>query len=204
MTALTSTTCIDRLFIQWNNTVYQMNYWVPTGGRYRAISILGRVHATIKTIIYMPDEIVLARMITVLDIEFKKAMHYHYEGYESDNDYGLPPQIMRPVCIYSVFTTEASFNLAEYKVRQYTISPFIPRWPRSLPFPEGVCQHITFDGIPQPIPVVDSDDEGYILTVDLDDPVWSEEPAPDSWEYLCIQEIPRPTTPLHSLIKECQ
>ena len=35
----------------------------------------------------MPDEIVLARMITDLDLEFeKKAMHYHGDGYESDND----------------------------------------------------------------------------------------------------------------------
>ena len=39
---------------------------------------------------YMPDKIVLARMMTALDLEFEKAMHYHNEGYQSDNDYGLP------------------------------------------------------------------------------------------------------------------
>ena len=36
----------------------------------------------------MPDEIILPRMMTVLDLEFEKAMHYHDEGYESNNDYG--------------------------------------------------------------------------------------------------------------------
>ena len=77
--------------------------------------------------IYMPDEIALERMMTALDLEFEKAMHYHYEGYESDSDYGLSPEVMRPVCIYSVFTIEASFNVAEYKLTQCTISPFTPR-----------------------------------------------------------------------------
>ena len=61
--------------------------------------------------IYMSDEIILARMMTVLDIEFEKAMHYHDEGYESNNDNGLPLQFMRPAHIYLVFTTEASYNL---------------------------------------------------------------------------------------------
>ena len=50
----------------------------------------------------MMDEIVLARMMTALDLKFKKAMHYHDEGYNSDNDNGLPPQVMRSVHIYSV------------------------------------------------------------------------------------------------------
>ena len=83
-----------------------MNYWLCTAGRYRATSILGRVHAAffnshqIKEMIYMPDEIVLARIMTALDLEFEKAMHYHDEGYESDNNYGLPPQVLKPVYIY--------------------------------------------------------------------------------------------------------
>ena len=93
-----------------------MNYWVCTAGRYRATSILGRVHAAFfnchqfDAMTYMLDEIALARMMTALDLEFKKAMHYHDKGYKSDNDYGLPPEVMRPVHIYSVFTTEASFT----------------------------------------------------------------------------------------------
>ena len=37
---------------------------------------------------------------------------------------------MRPVHIYSVLTTEASFNPADYKETQCPSSPFIPRWPR--------------------------------------------------------------------------
>ena len=40
----------------------------------------------IKVMIYMPVEIVMARMMTALDLEFEKAMHYHDQGYENDND----------------------------------------------------------------------------------------------------------------------
>ena len=40
---------------------------------------------------YMLDEIILGRMMTALDLEFERALHYHHEGYESDNDYRLPP-----------------------------------------------------------------------------------------------------------------
>ena len=47
----------------------------------------------------MPDEIVLARMMTPLDLEFEKVLYYHDKGYESDNDYRLPAQVMMPVCI---------------------------------------------------------------------------------------------------------
>ena len=34
----------------------------------------------------MPDEIVLAKFITALDLEFERVLHYHNEGYDSDND----------------------------------------------------------------------------------------------------------------------
>ena len=44
---------------------------------------------------FMPDEIILARMMTTLDLDFKRALHYHDEGYESDNDYGLPSWITK-------------------------------------------------------------------------------------------------------------
>ena len=64
----------------------------------------------------MPDETVLARMMTALDFEFERALHYHDEGYESHNDYGLPPQITRSVCIYSMFSADAFFNPADYTV----------------------------------------------------------------------------------------
>ena len=37
---------------------------------------------------YMPDENILARMMTALDLELKRALHYHDEGHESDNDRG--------------------------------------------------------------------------------------------------------------------
>ena len=110
-----------------------MNYLVCISGRYKTTSVLERIHAAfftshqIRDMIYIPDEIVLARMMTALDLEFEKAIHYHDEGYERDNNYGLPLQVMRPVHVYSVSTTEASYNLTEYMVTQCPISPFTPK-----------------------------------------------------------------------------
>ena len=46
MASSLSTPHLDRLFIQWNNAVYKMNYWVHTAGRFRVTSVLGRVPAT--------------------------------------------------------------------------------------------------------------------------------------------------------------
>ena len=105
-----------------------MDYWVHTAGRYIATSVLGRVHAVFfnchrfDAMTCMLDEIVLARMMTAIDLEFKKAMHYHDEGYESDNNYGLPSQVMRPVHIYLVYMTKASF--IQLNTRKHsTLSP---------------------------------------------------------------------------------
>ena len=120
-----------------------MNYLVHTAGRYRAISILGLVHAAFfnchqfDAMTYMPDEIVLARMVTTLDFEVEKAMHYHDEGYRSHNDYGLPLQFIRPMCIYSVSTTEAFFNPAKYKEAEHTFPPLCPDNPEAGPPMKG-------------------------------------------------------------------
>ena len=103
----------------WNNVEYQMNYWVHTAGRYRSTFIHEKVckaffnYYQFHAMATMPDEIVLARMMTALDLEFVRALHYHNKGYEIDNDYGLPPNITRLVCVYSMFSTEASFNPAD-------------------------------------------------------------------------------------------
>ena len=54
-----------------------MNYWVYTAGRYRATSVFGRVHAAFFNHIQfdgmtnMLDEIVLAKMMTALDLDFE-------------------------------------------------------------------------------------------------------------------------------------
>ena len=135
---------------------------------------------------------VLARMMTAMDLEFEKSMHYHDEEYECDNNYEPQLQVMIPVHIYLVFTTEASFNLGEYKETQQTISTLMPRQPESLAFCEGVCQHLTFDGMPPQMPEVDFHNVEYLLTADIDGLEWSEEPVPDRWEYLYIHKIPRP------------
>ena len=72
----------------------------------------------------------------------------------------------------------------------------MPRWPREdFPFCKGVCQCVIFDETPPPTPEVDSDNEEYLATADLDDLVWSKEPVPDNQEYLCTHLIPRPATP---------
>ena len=126
------TPCLEELFSEWNNTVQPMRFWVHTAGRYRATSILGRVHAAFfnchqfDAMTHVPDEIVLARMMTALDFEFNKAIDYHDGVYQNDKYYRQLPQVMRSVHIHSVFTTEASFNLADYKETQQTISPSCP------------------------------------------------------------------------------
>ena len=135
-----STLCLDKLFLQWNTAVHRMNYCVCTAGRHRATSPLGRMHAAFFTthqmqeMIYMPDEVILVRMMVALDLGFEKAMYYHDEGHENDNGYGSPHQITRPIHIFSVFTTEASFDLAEFTTTQQQISPFTPKCPGSLSF----------------------------------------------------------------------
>ena len=90
-----------------------MNFWVHTVGTFRATAILSRVHKAFfnyhfNEMTYMPDEIILARIMTALDLEFERALHYYDEGY--DSDYGLPCPFMRPTHIYLLSTTEASFN----------------------------------------------------------------------------------------------
>ena len=110
-----------------------MNFWVCTAGMYRATAILSRVHVAFFNYHYfseitnMPDEIVLASIVTASDLELERTLHYCSEGYDSDNDYGPPGPIMRPVHIYLVSTTEASFNPADYKGEQRLTSPFTHR-----------------------------------------------------------------------------
>ena len=135
--------CLDRLFSLWNNAIHCMNFWVHTAGTYRVMSILGRLHAVFfnyyqfNEMTHMPDDIVLARIMTALDLEFEMALYYLDEEYKSDNDYGLPCQVMMPVHVYSI--TETSFNPTDYKGAQCPISPFTPRQPRDkLPFYQGV------------------------------------------------------------------
>ena len=139
----------------------------------------------------MADDIALAGMMTALDLKFKRALHYHDEGYKSNNDYGLLSCITRLVYVYSVFSAEASFNPADYTTTKCQLSPFNLRHPRGLPFWEGDCQCLTFDVTTLLVSAADSEDEEEDLpTAELDDPMWDEEPVPDSREYLCIHEIP--------------
>ena len=109
-----------------------MNFWVCTADTYRAIAILGRVHTAFfnyhhfSKMTNMPVEIVFARIMTPLDLEFERALHYHSDRYDSDYDYGLTGPVKRPICIYMVSTTEASFNPTDYKGAQCPTSPFTP------------------------------------------------------------------------------
>ena len=100
------TSQLDRLFSIWNNAVDYMNFWVCGVGMYRATATLVRVYTTFFNYHYftkmtnMPDETVLPRIVTALDLEIEKALHYHNENYDSDSDYHLPGPFLRPVCIY--------------------------------------------------------------------------------------------------------
>ena len=69
----TFTSQLDRLFSIWNDAVHFINVWVCVAGSYRATAILGRVHTAFFKCNYfikitnMPDEIVLAKIMTALD-----------------------------------------------------------------------------------------------------------------------------------------
>ena len=112
----------DRIFTLLNNAIY-----------HRTTSILGKVHAAFfnyhqfNEMTHIPNENVLARIMTALDLQFKRVLLYPDKGYESNNDYGLPTQVMRHVCVYSVSTTETSFNPTYYKEAHCPISPLTPR-----------------------------------------------------------------------------
>ena len=72
-----------------------MNCMVHTMDMYKATAILSRVHTAsfyyhyFSEMTNIPCEIVLARIMTVLDLEFESALHHYNKGYESDNDYDL-------------------------------------------------------------------------------------------------------------------
>ena len=72
----TFTLQLGRLFGIWNNAIHCMNFWVHAVGTYRATTVLGRVHTAFFNYDYcskmtnMPDKIVLARIMTTLDLEF--------------------------------------------------------------------------------------------------------------------------------------
>ena len=80
------------MFSLWNNAVHCMNFRAHAAEPYRVTSILGRVHAAFfnyhqfNEMTYMPDEIILARIMPALDFKFEKALYYHDGGCESDND----------------------------------------------------------------------------------------------------------------------
>ena len=113
---------------------------------------------------------------------------------------------MRPMHIYLVSTTEASFNPTVCKGVQCPISPFTPRWPRDkLPFHQGIHWCLTFDEISSPEMDSNDEEEDFSIAV-LDDLVWSEEPIPNNHQYLFIHQIPchtpRPATPPPQPIQE--
>ena len=124
---------LDRLFSIWNNAIYHRNLWVHTVGTYRATALLGRVQKAFFDYYYfskmtnIPDEIVLVKDNDSIRLEFERALHYHDEGCDSDNDYDVPGPSMRPVCIHLVSLTEASLNPTDYKETQGSTSPSTPR-----------------------------------------------------------------------------
>ena len=183
-----------------------MNFCVHAVGTSRATVILNRVHTAFFNYNYfhkmtnMPHEIVLAKIMTALDLEFERAMHYHVKGFDFDNEYGLQGPFMRPVCIYLVSTTEASLNPMDYRGTQGPTSPSTARQTKEeMPLCWAFCWQLTFSVIHPS--QMDSNNEEDFLTAELDDSVWL---SRANRQWLCIQLIPcssitshttRPATP---------
>ena len=137
---------LDGLFSIWNNAIHCMNFWGTYSDTYRTTAILSRDHTAFFNNHYfskmtnMPDEMVLARIMTVLDLEFERALKYHIESYDSDNVHDLPSPFMRPVCIYLVSVTGAPLNPMDYKRAQGPHLSIHTRGPRyELLFCQTVC-----------------------------------------------------------------
>ena len=62
-----------------------------------------------------------------MDLDFERELHYHDDGYDSDNDYCLAAPFMRPVCIYLLSSTKGSFNPTDYRETEGFTFPTIPR-----------------------------------------------------------------------------
>ena len=151
----------------------------------------------------MPDEIVFGRIMIAGDFEFERALHYHNEGYDSDNDYDLSSPFMRPVHIYLVLMTEASLNPMDYRWAQSHTFPSTARQPRDgLPLYQVVGQQFTFCETPTSVMDSDDDEEEDFPTVELNDQVWSEEPIPDRQCQSITGHTPRPTNPPHNPFKK--
>ena len=82
-----------------------------------------------QEMIYMPVEIIFERIMTAL--EFVKAMHYHDEGYEHDNDYGFPPELQG----LSTFTQSSQPRPPSTKLNSPQPSP--QSYPSLLDIPEA-------------------------------------------------------------------
>ena len=85
-----------------------MSFWVCTEGTYRATAILCSVHTTFfnyhhfSEITNIPDEIILARIMTPFALESKRAMLYHNEEYDSDNDWTIRSSYDACMCLSSI------------------------------------------------------------------------------------------------------
>ena len=65
-----------------------------------------------------------------------------------------------------------------------------------MPFWEGVHWQLTsYETLLPALPTDSEDEEEDLPNPSLHDPVWEKESLPDSMEYCCIHEIPRPATP---------
>ena len=155
------------------------------------MSILGWVHATFynchqfDAMNYMLDDIVLARMMTALDLGGYALSWWVIWKWQwlwtTSSVYGACTHLFS-------FYHWGLFQCSYLQGNTTHYLPFTPRWPRSLTFHEGVCQYLIFDETPPSTPGVDSYDQEFLHTVYLYDQGSSEVPVPDNQEYLCIQK----------------
>ena len=91
---------LDRLVSVWNSAIQQISDSIPTADTYRSTVIIDKVHerffhsGNFIKITCMVNEHHLVQFMFILEIKFERALHLHDEGYKSDDNYGLPKQLI--------------------------------------------------------------------------------------------------------------
>ena len=99
-------------------------------GKYRSTVVLDKVHEAFFNSDYFieittrENEHLLTQFPSALEIEFERALHFHDEGYESGDDYGLPKPLITSAYINSVSSAaKTSFNPTHYPESTAPTSP---------------------------------------------------------------------------------
>ena len=99
---------LEEMFGAWNNAVQAIEDLIQVAGTHRAMMIPDKVY---RAFFYCEDFVSWAyklhlthTFLLVLEIEFKRELHLHHEGYDTDANYNLPQPLKKTNCIYTVTT----------------------------------------------------------------------------------------------------